>query len=790
MIRKIAFLFVLVSSCKLALAQVSVSGWVVDSANRPLPLVSIVLQQDGKDKASTATNESGEFKLPLNIDRSRSCRISFSRVGSVPYTKDFVFPDTAFLSKIILLSDNKMLRNVTVTSDRPLITRRADRYIINIENSFLADGNSGMDVLRRSPGLWVDELGGIRIKGNQSVTVMINDIVQRMSQDELAEYLRTLKSEDISRIEVIANPPAEFEAAGGGGIVHIILKKARRDGMNGTLSLRYAQQGRKPALNGGANIDYKAGPLYLFGGFNLGAEKNTARITSETVFPGVAGYYATTLRENDNRRQGLRLGMVYDLSERQSITVQALMHATQMYNDFHSDLIYHRPTDTTTGTNNTDWMRKPVMFSANAMYALKTDTLGSSLKIIADYTSSSRKEVNIFSARSIDHTLDEDVINRTPNETRLFTMQADYTQVLPPAMQLKTGLKFAGIRRDNDVRIDNIVNGVEVPNLGASNHFIYDEQLSMAYGALEKNMKKTSVKIGLRLEHTRSKGNSVTSSQKFSRNYAGLFPSVFVMQSLGEDNNGSIYASYVRRLQRPGFSELNPYRLQLSTVNINVGNPDLQPQYSNNFELGWQFLKGCALSLYYSRTTGIITGFSVPVGNVFEHQYKNLDKSSSYGFNLEVPIKVVKGWSMSNNFALYYVDYTLSLYRNKGVSYSFTNMQSIRLEKIIDFDMYFNYRSPYVNANSRSSGVVFTEFGFTKRVMKNKLRLRFNVSDIFNVAREKERTDYEGSYTSFNQKRQTQNFGFSVSYNFSYGRKFNKKRIDEGGSEEKSRIGN
>src|SRR5690606_153666 len=244
MIRKIAFLFVLVSSCKLALAQVSVSGWVVDSANRPLPLVSIVLHQDGKDKASTATNESGEFKLPLNIDRSRSCRISFSRVGYVPYTKDFVFPDTAFLSKIILLSDNKMLRNVTVTSDRPLITRRADRYIINIENSFLADGNSGMDVLRRSPGLWVDELGGIRIKGNQSVTVMINDIVQRMSQDELAEYLRTLKSEDISRIEVIANPPAEFEAAGSGGIVHIILKKARRDGMNGTLSLRYAQQGR------------------------------------------------------------------------------------------------------------------------------------------------------------------------------------------------------------------------------------------------------------------------------------------------------------------------------------------------------------------------------------------------------------------------------------------------------------------------------------------------------------------------------------------------------------------
>ena len=766
------------------------SGRVVDSVNRPLPFVSVVLKQDGKDMASTATSETGTFTLPLNTVISKPGTIRFSMVGYISFSKEFTYPDTAFLSRVILLADKKILSNVTVTSERPLITRRADRYIINVENSFLAHGNSGMDVLRRSPGLWVDEQGGIRIKGTQPVTVMINDIVQRMSPDELAEYLKTLKSEDISRIEVIGNPPAEYEAAGAGGIVHIILKKARRDGMNGSVVARYIQQGREPAYGFGGNLDYKAGALYLFGGLNLGAERNTSHITSETIFPDQVRYNAITVRNNDNRRQGIRLGMVYDISEKQAFTIQSIVNATQMYNNFYSDISYQRSTGSTPGTNTTDWVRKPVQVSTNAMYTIKTDTLGSVLKLIADYTSGSRKEVNVFAARSKDHTLDEDVINQTPNKTNILAIQADHTQIFSHALQIKTGLKYAGIRRDNDVRIDNIVNGTAVPNLGASNHFIYDEQLAMAYATAEKIINRTNVKVGLRLEGTFSKGNSVTSSQKFSRQYTGLFPSVFILQNLNENNNDAVYVSYVRRLQRPGFNELNPYRLQLTTVNINVGNPDLQPQYSNNFELGWQFWKGWSTSLYYSKTTDIITQFSVPMGNVFESQYLNLDKSTSYGFNLDAPFTICKGWMVNNSISLFYSDYTLALYRNKGVSFSFTNTQSVHLEKIMDIDVYVNYRSPYVNANSRTSDVLFTEFGFMKRVAKNKVRLRLSISDIFNVTREQARTDYNGAHTEFYQKRQTQNFGFSVSYSFSSGKKFNTKRIDQGNSEEKSRIGN
>jgi outer membrane receptor protein involved in Fe transport len=790
MIWKIAILFVLLSSSTTAPAQVIISGRVVDSMSRPLPFVSVVLQQDGKNMASTATTETGNFTFPLNIDGNKTCLIRISMTGYISFSKELIYPDTAFLARVILLPDKKLLSNVTVTSDRPLVTRRADRYIINVENSFLANGNSGMDVLRRSPGLWVDEQGSIRIKGTQPVTVMINDIVQRMSPDELAEYLKTLKSEDISRIEVIANPPAEYEAAGSGGIVHIILKKARRDGTTGSVVIRYIQQGKEPASGLGGNLDYKAGALYLFGGLNLGTDRNTSHITSETIFPDQVRYYGTTVRNNDNRRQGVRAGLVYDISKRQAFTIQSIVNATQMYNNFYSDISYQRPTDSTWGINTTDWIRKPIQISTNAMYTFKTDTLGSVLKVIADYTSSRREEVNVFVARSKDHTLDDDVINQTPNKTKILTIQADHSLVLRHALQLKTGLKYAGIRRDNDVRIDNIVNGAVVPNLGASNHFIYDEQLAMAYATVEKTINRTSVKLGLRFEQTFSKGNSLTSGQNFSRQYSGLFPSIFLIHNLNKKNNDALYVSYVRRLQRPGFNELNPYRLQLSTVNINVGNPNLQPQYSNNFELGCQFWKGWSASLFFSATTDIITQFAVPQGNTIEQQYLNLDKSSSYGFNLEAPLTIFRGWTMNNSISLYYADYTLGLYRNNGASFSFANSQSVHLEKIMDIDMYIQYRSPYVNANTRTSDVFYTEFGFARRIVKNKLRLRLGISDIFNATREQAKTDYNGAHTEFYQKRQTQNFGFSVSYNFSSGKKFNTKRIDQGNSEEKNRIGN
>lgn len=774
--KKITLLFFIVCPLQYLFAQVIIPGKVSGPDGKPLSFVSVILEQNGKRLGSTATNESGYFRFSLPNDTATHFSIRFSLVGYSNLAKTFTYPDTLSLANIVLENGKTSLGDVTVTSSKPLVTQKPDRYIINVENSFLANGNSALDVLQRSPGLWVDNNGSIRIRGNQSVTVMINDVVQRMSGDELAEYLKTLRSEDISKIEVIPNPPAEYEASGAGGIVHIILKKARKDGLNGSVYTQYRQQGQDPYYSGGGSGDYKSGDLYVTGGFSLTKDINNSFGNNLNSFTNGYVFRSNGTRHNDNGQQQYRLSMSYDLSKTQSFVIQSIAGGTRLHHGFLNDVVQHQPTGSdVTGTNTTDWIREMFQTSTNALYQLKTDTLGSVLKLKAEYTTGSRKEVNTFTGTYSDHLLDEILISNTPSETRIFSTQADHLQVMKNTWQFRTGIKYAAIKRNNLVGI--------YP-------FVYHENLLMGYVAVEKTIRKTSIKLGLRAEQTWSEGNSDIAGTGFSKSYIGLFPSVFMSQTLDEQKGSSLFFSYVRRLQRPGFNELNPYRLQLSTVASVKGNPALLPQYTNNFELGWQLGKGLSLTGYVSLTSDIISQLTTPLGNQVEHQFFNLDRNTSYGLNIEAPFRIMKGWLVNNSFSAYHADYTTRSFHNSRNSFSIRHNHSIVWPGFMDIDIANSYRSAYANANSRVSDFCFTDIGLTRRILKGKVRIRLSVSDLFNVTRESEQTDYLGAHSEFYQKRQTRNFGLSLNYNFSAGKKFNTKRIEQAASEEKIRIGN
>lgn len=785
---RVAVLSVLLFVANALHAQDSLSAKVIDAKSEPLSFVSVVLLQQGKTIASTATNDRGYFVLPGLLERGISYAIRFSLVGYVPVTKTFTWPDSSALSPVTMPAGQTTLGNVTVTTKKPLVTHRTDRFIINVENSFLANGNSGLDVLQRSPGLWVDNTGNIRIRSNQSVMVMINDVVQRMSQDELAEYLRTLRSEDISRIEVIPNPPAEYEAAGSGGIVHIILKKARKDGLNGYAFGQYRQQGREPSGNIASSLDYKSGKLYLLGGFSISKDVSNSFGHTENSFTDQSSFNTIGTRHIDNARQQYRLGFSYELSKNSSLTVQSMSNATQMHHFFYNDVTRQNAGKTETGTNTTDWTRKPQQNSTSAVYAAKTDTLGSSFKIVADYTSGKRDEVNALEEKYTDPAQNSRQVNTTPSKTSLFSIQSDLTQVFGKDWIFRTGAKFALVHRDNNVIIEDVINGAPVLNAGKSNHFKYSEDIAMFYTAVEKSAGRMGYKLGLRGEQTYSNGNSITSGQRFSRKYFGLFPSLFITRAMNDDRTSDVYFSYARRLQRPGFDELNPYRLQLNNVITMLGNPDLQPQYTNNFELGYHFAKGWTGSLYYSRTTGVISQVSVPVGNLFEIKYYNLDQTISYGLNFDAPVKIKEGWMLNNSFSLFHAYYTLQSVDYTNTTFAIRHGETIQLKKLFDIDWSSEYSSPYVRANSHVKDFFYLDIGFSKKIMKGKGRVRLYFSDILNKTREAASTAYLGTYTAFYQKRQTQNISVSFSYNFSVGKKFNNKKIEAGSTEEKSRI--
>ena len=313
----------------------------------------------------------------------------------------------------------------------------------------------------------------------------------------------------------------------------------------------------------------------------------------------------------------------------------------------------------------------------------------------------------------------------------------------------------------------------------------------MFYSSAEKTFGRVVVKAGLRAEQTYTKGNSVASDQKFDRNYFGMFPSFFMMYTLNEMQGNSIRLNYSRRLQRPSFNALNPYRLQFDDYTVLIGNPNLLPQYSHNISTGYTFRNDYSAELYFSRTNNVIAELASSAGNnVIEYQSRNFTNSTDYGVSLEAPFKVMKGWTVNNSFSLYNLSYRIDSFSINRTSFSLKSIQTIVWNKVIDIDVVADYRSPYVSANSKIPYMFSFDLEFTRRVLKNQGRVRLFLADIFNTLREKETTDYYNTHIDFYQKRPTRMVGVAFTYTFRSGKKFNNKKIDQGNTDEKSRIGN
>lgn len=770
-------------------AQSITKGTVTEQTGKGLPFVSVILLHDTTFIIGTITNENGTFYIKYPCLKGQKYNIRFSAIGYAQTESSFICADTTTLNATLTAVQNT-LSEVTITAKKPLITRRADRYILNVENSFLATGNSALDVLRKSPGLWIGNDGTIRIRGNQTVTVMINDVVQRMSEQEISEYFKSLKSEDISRIEIIHTPPSEFEAAGSGGIVHIILKASKKNGLNGSVNAQYRQQGKSPLISSGTSLDYKLDKLVLFGGYTFTSDKINYYSTSDVVYPDNSLYHTYTDINNNVTRNQYRIGATYDLSKNHSIGIQSIGTFNKYIQPFLTDIDY-QSNQHTTGTALSDRERKTNQNSTTLNYIWKIDSLGSSLKFIADYTKSNNKEINNFSSKYNDPTQNSVYRNNTPNTTNIYSFQTDYTKNFKNKLQLKAGFKYVQNKRDNEVLTENFIGNVWTTDINSSNHFIYDENIEALYSSLEKTIQKTNVKVGVRAEQTTSKGNSLTSSQTFSKKYTGLFPSLFVLHTFNEEEGNSMYFSFARRLRRPNFNEINPYTLKLDNYSVQIGNPDLQPEYSNSFEIGYNYHNNYSFDIYYNGTKNIIANLINPLpNNIIEYQYQNFNKSSEYGADLSVPIKFTKIWTSNNNISVYHLSYSINNFSIEQTSLSAKSVQTISLKKVVDIDAVADYRSSYVYANSKIPYMFYFDIGFTRKILKEKGRLRLYFTDIFNTLRDKATTNYNNTKVNFYQKRPTQTVSLSFSYNISSGKQFNRKNFEQSNNDERNRIGN
>ncbi|HUP11949.1 MAG TPA: outer membrane beta-barrel family protein, partial [Niastella sp.] len=559
--------------------------------------------------------------------------------------------------------------------------------------------------------------------------------------------------------------------------------------LTGNLSAQYRQQVTNPATGAGGSFDYKSKQLYLVGGYNFTNDRTAYTGWNNVQYPDKSSLYNTTSRHNNITRHQFRAGLVYDFSASHSLNVQVMGMDSRLVNHFESGLVYNLPAGKVTGNALSGWRRKPWQGSYTINYGWKLDTLGSVLRLIADYTTSSKWEINELMSDYSDSLRNRHYRTITPSTTHLTSIQADYTKALRNATAIKAGIKYVHTGRNNTVSTEQYQNQQWQKDVGASNEFEYSEDLLMFYASFEKTIKKTSIKAGLRGENTWANGYSITIQQGIDRKYFGWFPSLFITQNLNEKKGNVLVLNYARRVRRPGYNDLNPYRLQVHDFTIMTGNPNLVPQYTHSIRAGYTHRHNYTATAYLQSTGNYLAQTASTIdSNIVEYRTKNYSNNIEYGISLEAAVNITKWWNNRSSCMAYYISTKMDEGRFSRQSLNIQSVQIITWKKVMDIDMVMQYNAPYMQANSRYAQIFSMDAGFVRKFWKDRCRLRLFATDIFNTVREKELTIYGETRIDFYQKRPTRTVGLALNYSFRAGKVFTKKKIDQHTSDEKSRL--
>ena len=530
--------------------------------------------------------------------------------------------------------------------------------------------------------------------------------------------------------------------------------------------------------------------IYLFQGFSFAKDLRSIVEKASIIYPGKSYYSGFSDRDENINNHRYRLGVVYDLAKNQSIVLQTNQTRTRFLQSFITDENYKRDTQLITGIAKANRTRTFKYGSTTINYLYKIDTIGSIIKLAGEYSYTNRKELNGFAEVYNDPFENSTYKTNAPFTTGIHSLQSDMTKILRNKSEIKAGAKYVSIKRDNTIITEDYKSNNWIFNPGKSDHFIYKESILMFYSSVEKSIKRINIKAGLRAEETFSKGNSVSSGQIFSKKYFGLFPSLFIMKILNKENGSAVYVNYSRRLSRPTLSDLNPFSFQYNNYTILTGNPNLLPQFTHNIALGYKFWDDFSADIYLAKTVNVITLSANAKNNFIDYRTENVDKSMQFGLNINTPFTIANVWSINNNFSLYNLAYHFDNSSTNQTSFSIKSVHTIVLKSIVDIDAVVDYRSAHFYANLKTFYVFYFDMGFSKKILKNHGRLRLSFSDLFNTLREKELTVSNNTRIDFYRKRPSQTVGLGFSYNFSSGKKFTQKNIEQTNSEERNRVGN
>ena len=784
----ISFIFLSILSARTVQAQEktvqgTINGTILDELQKPVDYATIGLFKttDSSLVKTTITGEDGKFQFIAVKTGSYYLKVNKMGFAShkgapINFNDDRLIID---LANINLKLEGKSLKAVNITAVKPLLERRTDKLIMNVENSSIAIGSTALEVLQKAPGVTVDQNDKVSMQGKQGVLILLDGKQTYMSSADVANLLRNMQSEQIESIELITNPSSKYDASGNTGIINIKTKKSKNGGTNGSVNTGMGY-GINLKSNAGINLNNRTKNVNIFGNYNYSNNKRDNHLGIDRISSGSTNTYFMQL--GDNIRQGknnnFKVGADVFLGKNNTIGLLVNGYINRSSEGAeNSTLIGSSFTKIDSSLYATSLIsNKYNNMAYNLNYKSVLDTTGQEISADLDYSIYTGEDGanyinNYMNATGRLMRPTNYIRNSTPSKIDIKAFKIDYILSLKKTIRLEAGVKSSWVKTDNNLNAEEMVNNVWQNDSRRSNQFVYDENVNAAYANLNKKFKNTSVQLGLRIEHTSSIGNLITNHTKVDRSYFDFFPSLFINQTLNKNNQLGV--SYSRRIDRPSYDDLNPFIYYLDQYTYSKGNPFLNPQYTHNFELSYTLMQKYLLSFNYSRVNDVITQVILP-DNSQKALYQtnaNIAKNISYGANLNVPIKLTRWWSMNNNLNVFYLSFEApdlagSALKTGKTSFQFKVQNTFTIAKGFTAELMGNYESPLDYGTLSIEAQYGIDMGITKSLLNKKASLKVALNDVFNTQETHLSSAYPGLDYSLYQKNETQIGRISFTYRF------------------------
>ncbi|TDE42716.1 TonB-dependent receptor [Flavobacterium rhamnosiphilum] len=788
-------IFLLLPLFCLAQTSFKLNGKIADEKTSLAWTDVVIVNQEGKIINGATTKEDGSFELNLN---KGIYKVKIRSLGYSEFEKEIAIENDTDLGTIILKENATNLVEVVIKSKKNTIVQKIDRLVYNPENNVTTVGGDALSAINTAPGVVVQNKA-INILGKGTSRVMIDGRMIELTGEELNNFLKSISSSDIKNIEIISNPSSKYEAEGTGGLINIVMKKGARNSWKNTTTASYDQN--KYGIYALRNNFFYSKNKFRFSASVSGktGAKNIDESLNMYFVEGPTRMDVTT-KLNEENGSG-KLALDYDFSEKTTIGFQFLKDRSNPDLDAEIRIDrYNAQNQLENYTlNNTVVDRNSGNQTYNVHLITKLDSLNRKLSFDVDYFNYNSKFDNDFKANnySSDGTfVDVNQSGRNISNQAIdnLSFKADMEHPLQ-ALNLSYGAKMSFTNSNSDVVYYNTITGIPELDPNQSNQFKYTENNQAIYINGEKKInEKWDFQFGVRLENTQTNGFSENLNQETENNYLKLFPTFYASYKKNENNNFSL--NYGKRISRPSFGLMNPFRIYISSNSYSEGNPFLKPSFSDNFEFVHSYKTIVRTSIFLNAITdgyGVIFNAN-PETNTQIVTRENYFKGFTYGVGESYSANFADWWQSENSlfFSGSEIKFIkdINAKQSNSLKVDFSTNNTFSLGKATKLQIDFNYSTPYKSGLYETGYTSSFDIGFKQELLSKTMQIAFLANDIFNTSYLKDDVSVvNGVKQVYSQNMSNQFARLSVIYNFG-NKKINVKQRDFGNQEEKSRTGN